>query len=1009
VCQLGTLVATCLPVDILQSRDCRERASSQRQRTRALDFTPNEAVQLRPSSPLPFMPWDIVGPSTMYILPLLLASAVTAAPTPGFSLAIGQVADEKRSLLKLRSFGSPEQKGGRWCRNGDETGVGDGKAGYAAVEVPVAAPQGLCEVRMDVWGTSDEFSFVAHNGIKYRTVGMGRPSGLPQWEEIRFILRPRDISPTGETQRFGFSSRDRQVWVSRFTFGTIQVSPEDRKALASARQKATGNAIVLAVGGTTDTTICIGPDPDPVLAHAAEELQRYILDMSSAVLAISTEPGERSIRLSVETSLFKNPDGFEVKTVGPSIAIVGGSPLGALYGAYAFLEALGCRWIHPGADGDVVPRHDPLVAPALDVHEEPDFRIRWVGQGSWALKNRCNVNTTVADERVGYVWKWGFHSFFGLLSPDKYWDEHPEYYPLVNGKRRRPENYSNTQFCTTNPDVIRIVADNIIDIFRKDPRIDIVALCPNDGGGFCTCPTCIALDRPKPDFWGRYSDRLAPFNKAVSRRVAEVFPDKILKTGAYAMYMRYPLAPEYRPEPNMAVQACHTYACNNHTIDDPNCERNRLYFRQPLEKWAELSEHLWIYEYYIKGAWAGLLYTQAHIMKQDIAYYKRIGAESFYTQWSAGAFGSVGLDFYLATRLVWDTSVDVDALVLDYCQAFYGAGGKSMSRFYQRLAQAFVESEDCISPFGYKRVWIAAPQVFTPKALADLERHLLEAGSATVNDVIRRRLEPTRVTFGYTQRAMAYLRAVTSCFDGIETPEGEAFAAAEAKAMAIGEAEAAKVVAYLTQHGLGRMVTNPKSKAAQLLRVHRNPRTAVPRWHGIQVASRAATAVTLPTIPGSRFVGRVAGHTRVRLDQNDEGLGQGWNNPQYDDSAWQQTPFPGYWQDVGIAAAGYRGLGWYRTSFTLPPKALPRGMRLMLRFEGVDAAARIYVNGQEVGEHAFVPGRSWDTPFEIDVTEAARDGENSLVLRVFTGGGKGGVYGRVLLYRLGDEPEDFMR
>ena len=156
-------------------------------------------------------------------------------------------------------------------------------------------------------------------------------------------------------------------------------------------------------------------------------------------------------------------------------------------------------------------------------------------------------------------------------------------------------------------------------------------------------------------------------------------------------------------------------------------------------------------------------------------------------------------------------------------------------------------------------------------------------------------------------------------------------------------------------------------------------------------------------------MGRVSERAWVRLDQKNEGLDQGWHKPDFDDSSWQQTPFPSYWQDAGIADVGYRGLGWYRTSFALPPDALPKGMRLMLRFGGVDAAAKVYVNGTLAGEHKFVPGRSWEYPFEIDVTDAAREGENALALRVFTGGGKGGVYGRILLYRLGDEPEDFMR
>ena len=92
----------------------------------------------------------------MSVLFLLLATAV-APPTAAaaLSLSVGQVGAEEASSITLRSFGVPEQKGGRWCRNSDETGVGDSKAGYAAVEVPTTVAGGLYEVRMHVWGESD--------------------------------------------------------------------------------------------------------------------------------------------------------------------------------------------------------------------------------------------------------------------------------------------------------------------------------------------------------------------------------------------------------------------------------------------------------------------------------------------------------------------------------------------------------------------------------------------------------------------------------------------------------------------------------------------------------------------------------------------------------------------------------------------------------------------------------------------------------------------------------------
>ena len=121
------------------------------------------------------------------------------------------------------------------------------------------------------------------------------------------------------------------------------------------------------------------------------------------------------------------------------------------------------------------------------------------------------------------------------------------------------------QFTADKPliELIAEMAKNIIKLFDEEPDIDILSLAPQDGGGFCECDRCRALDeeRPPKEAWhARYSNRLAVFNNAVAKRVAVKYPDKLIKVGAYAMYLRVPQDPDYRPAPNLAIQVCHTYA-----------------------------------------------------------------------------------------------------------------------------------------------------------------------------------------------------------------------------------------------------------------------------------------------------------------------------------------------------------------------------------------------------------------------------------------------------------------
>ncbi len=66
---------------------------------------------------------------------------------------------------------------------------------------------------------------------------------------------------------------------------------------------------------------------------------------------------------------------------------------------------------------------------------------------------------------------------------------------------------------------------------------------------------------------------------------------------------------------------------------------------------------------------------------------------------------------------------------------------------------------------------------------------------------------------------------------------------------------------------------------------------------------------------------------------------------------------------------------WYRRSFS--PPEIDEDKRLLLHFGAVDWKCTIWVNGEEVGQHAG----GYD-PFTFDITDAIEDGENEIVVAV---------------------------
>ena len=103
----------------------------------------------------------------------------------------------------------------------------------------------------------------------------------------------------------------------------------------------------------------------------------------------------------------------------------------------------------------------------------------------------------------------------------------------------------------------------------------------------------------------------------------------------------------------------------------------------------------------------------------------------------------------------------------------------------------------------------------------------------------------------------------------------------------------------------------------------------------------------------------------------------------YDDRAWRRVTLPHDWAvehpfDLSWASGtGYLpgGTGWYRKHFTLTEEEA--GKQIRLSFEGVYKHARVWINSNYLGQHAY-----GYTSFSFDITEFVRAGENVIAVRV---------------------------
>ena len=146
--------------------------------------------------------------------------------------------------------------------------------------------------------------------------------------------------------------------------------------------------IMLVLKGKPEATI-IAPSQGP-LAYAANELQRYVRRMSGAELPITSNErqvdteteGRVSIILCVSPGVAKH-DGFSIRVEGNDVLVEASEARGCIYGAYALLGQLGCRFYGPAPLGIIVPECHTLTLPAtLNVLREPAFMNRIASSGT---------------------------------------------------------------------------------------------------------------------------------------------------------------------------------------------------------------------------------------------------------------------------------------------------------------------------------------------------------------------------------------------------------------------------------------------------------------------------------------------------------------------------------------------------------------------------------------------------------------------------------------------------
>jgi hypothetical protein len=616
-------------------------------------------------------------------------------------------------------------------------------------------------------------------------------------------------------------------------------------------------------------------------------------------------------------------EGLRIRAGDRRVLIAGQCPRATLKAVCRFLEELGCRYFMDHPLGEVYPRTKTLRVGRLDITDEPGFRYRRIWGSTWTRDSLWKIWNGHGGVPMGMRHAWG-----GLFEKELF-DEHPEYFRMnADGERQQ-----SSWLCTSNPEVRRRFAQNVIQAIEKGARNPSIS--PPDGRGYCQCPACKAQDDPKSvePSSGTVSktNRYVDFFDAVGRWVAQARREAILGFYCYADYTQPPTV-ERKLSPNLCAWVAPIRYCRYHAIGSKVCP-SRSQLAELIDGWAACVAKMGYRTYNYNLAECTVPFSKLAIWAHDIPYLESKGCIGINLE-TLHSWHIYGPHIYQSIRLAYSPDADSDALMDDYFRRFYGPdAGPPMQAYWSAIDDAFAKMKCHSGSF------FALHHVYTPLFL-DRCRKLLSQAAEAAKEHERRaqRVELAR--------------------DGLRNAED--YMAVRA-AMNRGDFALAKRLC-------DAMLERNEALVKQKLSNHYTPRY-IRRFLG-KIVDAGAEAVAAP----NKLLAVLPDRWRLAYDEEDRGVAQGFHKPDFDDSDWLDVAT----YSAPLDAQGIddrQTIQWYRTTFDFKEK--PKGKQLKLFFTEVDGDATVFLNGGELGA-----SEKKRIPFSVDATAAAREGENVVAVRV---------------------------
>ena len=658
-------------------------------------------------------------------------------------------------------------------------------------------------------------------------------------------------------------------------------------------------------------------------------------------------------------------DAILVRRSGQRLFVVGSNDESHYFAVSWLLQHWGCRWYMPGTFGEHVPRRRSLSVGPVDHLYAPPFEIRhyWL---SW------NGDATGADEFRHRNFMSSATIPGAAQSLDAY----------TTALAPRGSTHFNVPFA--DPATAQHVADRIDAEYAVGQDISLAIA---DGLYANGDPRDQALIGEYDRFMLRPSltDAMLTLYNNVSRTLRRRHPSSRSRIGGLA-YSNVTLPPRLVTmlEPSVVMWLAPIDIDPNHSMDDPRSPPRRAY-NEMVRRWVKVCNgRLAIYDYdQSMLVWRDLPNPSHHVFARDAKLYRAAGILGIGTE-SRGAFATTFLNLFFRGQLMWDPDANVNELLAEFYQNFYGPALEPMRRYWTAIFSAWEAT--IVTEHEYP----AIPAIYTTALVETLQLELAAAEALTRQGgaLLAERMRFTRLSFDLIATYVSMVTAAARDGD-----YSEAVIAGE-KAIAI-RLELARMNPVFTVHVIGPEAETSAGGAMWLSGEVQQYRDLSLLTDGV----KGRLSTLLPLVWSFR-----RGESGPPASANDLAGSEGVFAVEAPSATfgWRQVRTDLYLQAQGILAdneVSALGQYWYRCD--VPPRPNRSEGTLRLMFSGLFNEAWLYINGHLIAHRPFQePWWKTDYRFEWDVDVSGRlnEASNVIALRGYNPHHFAGIFRRPFIY-----------